>query len=245
MAVKASATITLSAVVDVDYVTRYYLLQSSTAQPPSAPTTKPPTGNWTDSEPSYTSGSTNSLYFCDLTVFSDSTWAYSKVSLSSSYEAAKEAYNRAEAAGDAAEAAQGTADRAIAQISVTQGNIDIVAGDVGTLFYEMGINSEGLRVAGTRIDDAEGKIDAIDGKLDAQQDWMTFDTNGLTMGQTGSPFTVNLTSQQLTFNDNGVDVAYINGQQYYITDGQITNSLTLGKYKFVPQDGHLSLTYTG
>ena len=52
------------------------------------PTAKPPGGNWVTAEPSYTSGSTNSLYFCDLNVFSDGSFAYSDVSLSSSYEAA-------------------------------------------------------------------------------------------------------------------------------------------------------------
>ena len=96
MAVKASTSITLSAVVDVASVTRYYLLQSSTLSPPAKPTTKPPTGSWNDTEPTYTSGSTNSLYFTDLTVFSDGTWSYSSVSRSSSYEAAKEAYNKAQ-----------------------------------------------------------------------------------------------------------------------------------------------------
>lgn len=102
MAVKASATISLSCVVDVYSTTRYYLLQSSTLTKPSKPTSKPPMGSWTDTEPTYTSGSTNSLYFTDLTVFSDGTWAYSSVSLSSSYEAAKEAYNKAVAAQNAA-----------------------------------------------------------------------------------------------------------------------------------------------
>lgn len=76
-------------------VTRYYILQSSTAAAPSKPTTNPPPSGWTDTEPTYTSGSTNSLYFCDLMVFSDGTWVYSEVSKSSSYEAAKEAYNKA------------------------------------------------------------------------------------------------------------------------------------------------------
>ncbi len=102
MAVKASTSITLSAVVDVASCTRYYLLQSSTLSPPSKPTANPPTGNWDDTEPTYTSGSTNSLYICDLTVFSDGTWSYSSVSRSSSYEAAKEAYNRAIAAQETA-----------------------------------------------------------------------------------------------------------------------------------------------
>lgn len=109
MAVKASATVTLSSVVDVKSVWRYYLLQASTLSKPSKPTTNPPSG-WTTTEPSYTSGSTNSLYFCDLTVFCDNTFVYSDVSLSSSYEAAKAAYNKAVAAQNAANSAQNTAN---------------------------------------------------------------------------------------------------------------------------------------
>lgn len=98
MAIKASATITLSGVVDVQSTTRYYLLQASTLTPPAKPVTNPPGGAWDDTEPGYTTGSTNTLYFTDLTVFSDGTWAYSAVSVSSAYEAAKAAYNKAAAA---------------------------------------------------------------------------------------------------------------------------------------------------
>ena len=105
MAVQASASITLSAVRDLQSCTRYYLLQSSTAAKPSKPTANPPGGNWVTAEPSYTSGSTNSLYFVDLNVFSDGSFAYSDVSLSSSYEAAKVAYNKAQAAQTAAQQA--------------------------------------------------------------------------------------------------------------------------------------------
>ena len=104
MAIKASATITLSSVVDVWSTTRYYLLQSSTQAAPAKPTTNPPTGGWNDTEPTYTSGSTNTLYFTDLTVFSDGSWAYSLVSVSSAYEAAKAAWNKAQAAQNAVSA---------------------------------------------------------------------------------------------------------------------------------------------
>ena len=102
MAVKARAEITLTSIRDVQSVTRYYLLQSSTSAAPAKPTTNPPGGSWATSEPTYTSGSTNSLYFTDCTVFSDDTFVYSDVSLSSSYEAAKVAYNKAENAEDIA-----------------------------------------------------------------------------------------------------------------------------------------------
>lgn len=95
MAVKASGQITLSSVVDVLATYRFYLLQSSTAAIPSKPTTFPPSSAWDDTEPGYTEGSTNSLYTVDCTLFSDESFLYSGVSLSSSYEAAKAAYNRA------------------------------------------------------------------------------------------------------------------------------------------------------
>lgn len=98
MAVKCRVEVTLYKVIDIDKVTRYYLLQSSTSSAPSKPTANPPGGNWKTTEPSYTSGSTNTLYFVDQTIMSDGSFKYSEVSKSSSYEAAKEAYNKAVAA---------------------------------------------------------------------------------------------------------------------------------------------------
>ena len=114
MAIKASATVTLSSIRDLQSCTRYYLLQSSTLATPAKPTVKPPGGSWVTTEPSYTAGSTNSLYFCDLNVFSDGDYAYSDVSLSSSYEAAKAAYNKAQTA-------QSTAERALSNTEVIVG----------------------------------------------------------------------------------------------------------------------------
>lgn len=93
---KAKAEITIFNIKDVKSVTRYYLLQSSTAAIPSKPTTITPGSNWKTTEPSYTGDSTNTLYFVDLTIMSDGkTFSYSDVSKSSSYEAAKAAYNKA------------------------------------------------------------------------------------------------------------------------------------------------------
>lgn len=91
----AKTEITISRIVDIESVTRYYLLQSSTAAAPSKPTTNPPGGSWKTTEPSYVSGSTNTLYFTDCTVMTNGSFSYSAVSKSSSYEAAKEAWNKA------------------------------------------------------------------------------------------------------------------------------------------------------
>lgn len=94
MAVKASVQITISKVIDVYACYRYYKLQSSTLTKPSKPTTNPPSG-WSDTEPAYVSGSTNTLYFVDCNVYSDGSFSFSEVSKSSSYEAAKDAWNKA------------------------------------------------------------------------------------------------------------------------------------------------------
>lgn len=104
MAVKASITITISKYRDCDSITRYYKLQASTAAAPAIPTTLNPSG-WSTAEPTYTSGSTNTLYYTDCYIFSDGTFQYTddgngKAVKSSSYEAAKEAYNKAQAAQD-------------------------------------------------------------------------------------------------------------------------------------------------
>ena len=109
MAVKASVTITISKYRDTNSITRYYKLQASTASKPAKPTTLTPSG-WTDTEPTYTSGSTNTLYFVDRYVFSDGTFQYTEVSKSTSYEAAKEAYNKAQAAQNGATSANNKID---------------------------------------------------------------------------------------------------------------------------------------
>ena len=97
MAVKASASVTLSSVTDIESVWWYYKLQSSTLDAPVAPETNPPPADWTLTEPAYVEGSTATLYFVELTVFSDGTFDYGNVSVSSSYEAAKAAWNKAHA----------------------------------------------------------------------------------------------------------------------------------------------------
>lgn len=102
MAVKASVQITISKVIDIYACYRYYKLQSSTLAKPAKPTTNPPSG-WSDTEPAYVSGSTNTLYFVDCNVYSDKTFTFSEVSKSSSYEAAKDAWNKANNAQNTAD----------------------------------------------------------------------------------------------------------------------------------------------
>ena len=167
-----SAIIDLTTVVDVASCTRYYLLQSSTLSPPAKPATKPPTGSWNDTEPTYTSGSTNSLYFCDLTVFSDGTWSYSSVSRSSSYEAAKEAYNRAVSAGNTASAAQTAAEQAQESADTNTRSIQRLDQNVSGLSTQFNVFSSGIEAT---IEDHSEILSA-----------MSFSTEGLKVQMAGS-----------------------------------------------------------
>lgn len=93
---KPRAQITISRIIDIKSVTRYYKLQSASAAAPSKPTDGAaiPSG-WTKTEPAYQNGATNRLYFVDQTIMTNGSIYYSQVSLSSSYEAAKAAWNKA------------------------------------------------------------------------------------------------------------------------------------------------------
>lgn len=110
MAVKAKEQVTVSWIIDIASTTKYYLLQSSTATPPSKPTANPPGGNWKTAEPAYTSGSTNTLYTIEQTLWTNGKVTYSAVCKSSSYEAAKEAWNKAQNAQNTANSAHNKID---------------------------------------------------------------------------------------------------------------------------------------
>lgn len=114
MAVKGSATVTLSQYRDTDSVTRYYKLQSSSLAAPDKPANVKPNetpAGWAKAEPAC--DITKTLYTCDVTVFSDKTTHVSDVSKSTSYEAAKEAWNKAQTAQNTATEAAKTADNYI------------------------------------------------------------------------------------------------------------------------------------
>jgi hypothetical protein len=114
MTVIARDDVTLALVTDVASTAHYFQLKSSTASAPTAPTVYPAPSPWVTTEPTYMEGATNSLYAVDVTVFSDGSFDYTPVSLSSSYEAAKAAYNKAQQAQSSATSAQTAANLALA-----------------------------------------------------------------------------------------------------------------------------------
>lgn len=229
MAVKASATVTLSSVVDVESVWRYYMLQASTLSKPSKPTTNPPSG-WTTTEPSYTSGSTNSLYFCDLTVFCDNTFVYSDVSLSSSYEAAKAAYNKAVAADDKAQDAKDTVVQVQTQLTQTDQEIRID--------FNKSIASTSSEL--------QSSIDSTNSSMDTQfseiNKYIRFVDGKIILGETGNELMLTIQNDRVSFTQSGVEVAYFSNNNLYVKRAEVLTTMKIGNYEFTPRnDGGLAL----
>lgn len=257
MAVKASATITLSHLVDIVSTTRYYKLQSSTAAAPSKPTANPPSG-WSKTEPTYTAGSTNTLYFVDCTVFSNATFAFSDVSKSSSYEAAKEAYNKA----DAAEKTTETVKQELADYKTeTSQNLDSITASVTETRTELTTTTENVYDALGRLQDTAvsteelesvkqllitqwsdqleyrftqvtNLINSTNGTVAENQrlleQYIRFEGARITLGRSDSAIQAVLSNDRLEFVENGQTVAYISNRMLYITDAHITGSLSFG-----------------
>lgn len=222
MAIKASATITLVSYRDTESVTRFYKLQSSTLATPSKPTVNPPTG-WDDREPAYTSGSTNTLYFCDLTEFSDGTYLYSEVSKSSSYEAAKQAYNKAtEAAKTATNFFELTDTNGLVVGDLTAGTL---RGNV-QLKAETGGASISLRDGSTNLAKFSAVSKAFSGVTTATTS--TSSTTESEEGETGSSSTsVTSASQTITNNQTKSVVKFESSQPVYFSRGIRTNGVTV------------------
>lgn len=138
MAVKGSATVTLSQYRDTESVTRYYKLQSSSLAAPDKPTNVKPNetpAGWAKAEPAC--DITKTLYTCDVTVFSDKTTHVSDVSKSTSYEAAKEAWNKANNAQGTANEAKKYTDNALNNYGYQYAAEIEVAGDSNTYYPVM------------------------------------------------------------------------------------------------------------
>lgn len=95
--------------VSVISIVRYYMMKTSSQEtPPDKPTTNPPSDSWSNIEPGYNPD--GYLYFVDLTTFSDGSFSYSDVSLSSTYSAVKDAEKKAEEAKAKADGTQDSLD---------------------------------------------------------------------------------------------------------------------------------------
>lgn len=235
-AVKAAASVTISYMVDIKLVTRYYLLQSSTLAAPEKPTNNPPSaGDWSTTEPSYVEGSTNTLYFVDCTEYTDDTFSYSEVSKSSSYEAAKSAYDKA----DAVEKRVISAETSIEQ------NKEAI--ELRATKTEMSDRLDGLD---SKIDEGLDNVNAsIDGTNENLNDLtetiskrFIFTTDGLEITSGENTLKLVIDNDKISFWQGNEEKSYWDGNDFHIGNIKVdvTQRAQFGNFAYVPRaDGSL------
>ncbi len=261
MAIKARANITISRIVDISSITRYYKLHSSTTVAPTKPTTNPPTG-WTSTEPSYSSGSTNTLYFVDCTVFTNGTFSYSAVSKSSSYEAAKEAYNKAAGCETAIEQ-----NRSAIELRATISRVDELASTVesnASTYVNKDEYTDLSDELNSKIDSVDGKVSDLDSQVAANKraanddiakasdnisalantisKYFNFSGKGLVIGSSDSEVKLVLDNNEIKFVQNNDEKSTWTPDDFNIGNikVEVTKRAQFGNFAFVPRsDGSL------
>jgi hypothetical protein len=76
--------------------------------------------------------------------------------------------------------------------------------------------------------------------LETIMTYMRFSEGGLDLGVLGSPFATRLSNTRLSFTQDGEQVAYISNSKLYITNAEISGSLSVGN----PDNGYLEILST-
>jgi len=151
--------------VSVSKIVTYYKLQASSASAPASPASS--TSGWSTTEPAFSAGSTNTLYTCEQSTYSNGSVVWGSVQKSSSYEAAKEAYNKSVTAQNTANSANNNANAIKNNIyvpntttinggKIATGSIKAAQIDVDNLFAQT-INATGS-ISGAEINTKRGSI---------------------------------------------------------------------------------------
>ena len=225
MAVIATTTVTITIYRDTQSVTRYYKLQlSSLAAPTVSQSTKPSALaglGWGMTEPEYSfddgSEEDYTLYFFDASVFSNSEWLYSNVSVSSSYELAKEAHNKAILAQESVDNAQNAIDNTKAY---THTALSIDGGNTLTYFDFAGHMELGKLVNGVDTDSEvyARSIEYVKLMNGYTYNWNIVDLNGTSLKPTTYFYKIGLVIDQETGDET---------EGYVYVNSQFTNEITV------------------
>lgn len=236
-------TITLAQVTDIQGIYRYY--QLATAKP-SVPSVYPPASPWTLTEPEYQSTNQGSLYYVDVTYFSDTTWQYSEVQMSSDYEAVKSTY--ADALQQIAEA------ESRIDAKITEGDESLRQAVVKTYYSKEDVDTK-IAEVGTTLDqtvegwnfqfnslkvDIDNTTEGLQSQIGVYQKYIRLVDGTMIFGEEGSAVTLTLENDILYFTQNGERSGYFANNKSYMKDLE-ADKVTIGKqWRYVTRsDGSL------
>lgn len=234
-----SDTISLASVTDIQGIYRFYHLGPDR---PEVPTSYPPSDTvWSRTEPEYTLGNTDNLYYVDCTLFVNLSFSYGLVQLSSDYEASKKVYADALARIDNAvkitDSQIGKEKDAlrteISEKYYDKENLDSQFGEISTKL-EQTKNSVNIEFANFKTDlDASKKQNIA--SFNEIHKYIRFIDGNIYIGVEGNPIQLIEKNDRLSFVQGGAEVAYFSNNKLYVNDGQFNNTLRIGNFEFIPR----------
>lgn len=80
-----------------------------------------------------------------------------------------------------------------------------------------------------------------DAKFQEIRKYIRFVDGNIVLGEEGNELTLKIKNDRISFLESGAEVAYFSNRKLYVTDGEYLNSLTIGKFAFLPRaNGNLS-----
>lgn len=234
-----SDTISLASVTDIQGIYRFYHLGPGR---PEVPTSYPPSDTvWSRTEPEYTLGNTDNLYYVDCTLFVNLSFSYGLVQLSSDYEASKKVYADALARIDNAvkitDSQIGKEKDAlrteISEKYYDKENLDSQFGEISTKL-EQTKNSVNIEFTNFKTD-IDSSIKQNNVSFTEIHKYIRFIDGNIYLGAEDNPIQLIEKNDRISFVQAGSEVAYFSNNKMYVNDGQFNNTLRIGNFEFSPR----------
>lgn len=234
-----SDTISLASVTDIQGIYRFYHLGPDK---PEVPTSYPPSDTvWSRTEPEYTLGNTDNLYYVDCTLFVNLSFSYGLVQLSSDYEASKKVYADALARIDNAvkitDSQIGKEKDALRteiwEKYYDKESLDSQFGEISTKLKQTK-NSFNFEFTNFKAD-IDSSIKQNNVSFNEIHKYIRFIDGNIYLGAEDNPIQLIEKNDRISFVQAGSEVAYFSNNKMYVNDGQFNNTLRIGNFEFSPR----------
>lgn len=100
-----------------------------------------------------------------------------------------------------------------------------------------------FKKATEQTEDVNGDLQQLRSELTS---YIRFTDGHIIMGRSDSAVQLDIDNDRVSFKQAGTEVAYISDSKLYITDAEITRSIRIGNFAWVPREnGNLSFTWVG
>ena len=234
-----SDTISLASVTDIQGIYRFYHLGPDK---PDVPASYPPSDTiWSRTEPDYTLGNTDNLYYVDCTLFVNLSFSYGLVQLSSDYEASKKVYadalarieNAVKITDSQINKEKDAIRTEISEKYYDKENLDSQFGEISTKL-EQTKNSFNFEFTNFKAD-IDSSIKQNNVSFNEIHKYIRFIDGNIYLGAEDNPIQLIEKNDRISFVQAGSEVAYFSNNKMYVNDGQFNNTLRIGNFEFSPR----------